>query len=264
MAKKSAEPDVIDPSQNPPEVPSNGTKRADPAALKTAAGTATAPVEPQVHPGVEWMNTAPVEEIIKHPRFGGILGQRVQEERERTRKEIETEQAKKAREDVEREMEELANYDPREFSQRWLSAREQERIKDQEKTLRDGIRKEFATQIGETFRTIAEWQELTPDEFSRLQQAVAGKDDDSAVGAFNIAALEIISDRKSTKRLEEWRAKDLAKEREAIRAEEAAKVLSKSQRPDLARGSQPGPFDPSKLSDKEFDDWYRKTALGRI
>lgn len=253
MAKKAATPE-----------PEQAAPPADPTPASAPPAPAAAPAEPVVHPGVEWLNTAPVEEILKHPRFGGILGQRTQEERERIRKEIEAENAQKARDAVEREMQELANDDPLEFSKRWLSEKEQERIRDQEKTLRDGVRKEFATKIGETFRNLAEWQEITPDEFSKLQQAVAGKSDDEAVGAFNIAALDIIADRRSAKRLDDWRAKELAKEREAIRAEEAAKQLHNSPRPDLARGSQPSPFDPTKLSDKDFDRWYRENRLGRI
>lgn len=212
----------------------------------------------------KWLETASVEEIVKHPRFGGILGQRQQEMRERVRKELEAEQAEKARLQAEQELEKLANEDPVTFAERYLSEKERKRIADQQRELRSGVRKEFAEKIGKTFQTLAEWQELTPEEFNQLQQAVEGKDDEDAIGAFNIAALNIVAERKSAKKLADFRSKDLAKEREAIRAEEAAKLLERSPRPDIARGSQAPAPDPTRLSDKDFDQWYRQNMLGKI
>lgn len=218
---------------------------------------------PQPDPVQEWLAKVTPDELIKNDRVRGIFGQRLQTEREKIRQEMQEENQRAAMIKAQEELDRLAVEAPEEFAQRYLSSKEQERIRQQEQTLKAGIRSEFAKKTGEAVRSLTEFQDITPEEFGKLQASLAGKSDDEAIAAFNATAIDIIADRRSQKRLQDWRAKDLAKEREAIRAEEAAKGLQTSQRPDMARGNQPAPFDPTRLSPKEFDTWYRQNMLGR-
>lgn len=226
----------------------------------------TPPAEPVLSPqeqAFKWLAEAPPEEILRHSRLGGILGQRAQAAREQGRKEAAEEAERFARLRAQEELDKLAREDPAEFASRYLSNKEQQRIREEQRTVRDGVRKEFAEQIGKTFQNLTEFQQITPEEFGKLQEAVAGKTDEEALVAFNLAATDIVAERRASNRLKEWKEKELAKEREAVRTEEAAKLLKNGDRPDLRRGSQPAPFDPSKLSDAEFKKWYEANQLSR-
>lgn len=231
------------------------------------AAPAEAPVEasPAQEDLIEkWLETATPEQILKYRKIGGIVGQREQTARERARRDVEIEQAAIAQQQAQAELDRLATEDPDEFARRYLTSKEQARIQQQTATLRSGIREEYARYIGDGVRQLAEFAEITPEEFGKLQSSMAGKSDQEALAAFNATVIDIVADRRANKRTSEWRAKELAKEREAIRTELAAAGLQSSERPDLRSGSQPAPFDPTKLSPKDFDAWYRKDVLGRV
>lgn len=238
------------------------TTTATPA---TATPAAEAESAAAVDPVGEWLAKATPEEILKHDRVRGILGSRLDVERQRIRQELSEEQDRRAREQAEADLLELAKANPFEFSQRYLTKAEQDRIKRETENLRTSTRAEFAKQLGRGYSALPEWSELTPAEQETLQNAVKGKSDDDALVAFNAAAVDVIADRRATKRQAEFREKDLAKEREAIRQEEAAKRLKASERPSMDKsGTEPSKGGWQDLpAGKDFNREYEKNVLGR-
>lgn len=228
-----------------------------------AEETAQPPEAPKVVPFDEWIASATPDEIMRHPKIAGIHGQRLQSERERVKREEQERRDREAYDKAQREMEELANTDPEEFAKKYLSTKEQEKIRQNQKLARDEIQKKYAEEIGRTLRVLTNGEELSPEEFNRLQAAMTGKADEEAIGAFNAVAVDIIADRKLAKSMAKYRNEEMAKEREAIRAELAAEKLQNSERPDMARGTSPKPFDPTQLPPAEFSKWYAENVLNR-
>lgn len=211
----------------------------------------------------DWLASASVEEIRRHPRFQGILDSTLEQERARIREQIAAQQAEESRQKAEQELLRLANDDPYEFSRRYLSEAEQKRLAKNLDDLRRSTRTEYAQKLGQAYSSLPEWREFSPEEQAKIAQQLAGKSDDEVLGAFATAAVDVLAERRAQKRLADWREKELVKEREAIRQEEAAKKLQGSPRPDLSRGTQGGKFDPSQLSDAEFNKWYQDNILSR-
>lgn len=213
-----------------------------------------------------WLDKATPEDILRHSRVGGILGNRIQIREQVVRQEEAARALEAARREIEEENLRLADEDPAELARRYKTDKVREREEREKQEQYNKIEQEFSTAIGETFKAIPEFQNLTPEEFNRLQVALEGKTNKREILAiFTTVGAEIVADRKAEKRLADYRAKELPKEREAIRTEEAAKRLQTSERPDLAKGSSTRTkFDPSKMSDKDFAEFYNKEMLGRI
>lgn len=258
-----------------PQTNNNGTANGSPPPTPTAQAQASPvrledlSVEQQREIAQKWLETASPNDILSHRRVGGILGQRTQSIREQITNEVQNQLAQKARQDAEAELARLANEDHDEFVKRYMSLKEQDKIREQQAAIAAGIEKDFSDGIGEALKAFPEFSELTPEEFNKLQQAVTstGGSRKEILAAYTRAATEVISDRKARKQIENFRSKELEKEREALRQEEAAKLLQKSARPDLAPASNPGQargIDPTTLSDKDFDKYYRENFLSRM
>lgn len=227
--------------------------------------TQTPTEETPLDPVAEWLKTAPPEEILKNDRIAGIFGSRLQNERDRIRAEVNTESERKAAEKAEADLIALAQTDQYEFARKYLTDKEQERIRRELDQVKSSTRSEFAANLGRGYKALPEWGNLTPEEETRLRNAVAGKADDEFVVAFNAATLDIVAERRAQAKMSQWTEKELAKEREAIRQEESSKRLKNGTRPTLARaGGDVRPQDPSTLPDKEFREYYEKTILPTI
>jgi len=226
-----------------------------------AAGAASGGQAVETPAWQQAIDQAAAEELRKHPKVAGIVGDMVDKairNWERTQHERIT---AAQRQQAERELEEMAQSDPLGFSRRFLSDKEQDRLQRQFQTLRESTREEFARYVGAAYRGVPEWAELTPADYESLARAVAGKGDDEVIAAYNARALEIIADKRAEKRASErhqkWRSSELETEVEARIKERQAQALQRQRAPSVARPAGPGaPFDPTKLDDKAFREWY--------
>lgn len=241
------------------------TTPTETATAPAAASTDGAATEPQVNPGLEWLNTASPDEILKNDRIRGIFGSRIQQEREQIRQQMSAEQDRAARQKAEQDLLNLAKSDPFTFAQTYLSKAEQERLQNETQNLKQSARVEFVQQIGRGYAALPEWQNLTPAEQETLARSVMGKSDDEALISFNAAALDVIAERRANAKAAKFRESELAKEREAIRQEETAKRVKTSARPSLDRGAtQPQGGDWQSLPPgKDFNKAYEEFVLGR-
>src|SRR5262245_15653717 len=214
--------------------------------------------------GRAWLESAPADEIRKHPRFGGILGETLARERERIRDEARRENEQAAAQKAHEELRQLARTDYAAFAERWLSEDQQQTLKAQLDDLHRKTRTEIVQNLGHAFAALPEWAEPTPEEQVKLARALEGKSEEDVPGAFAVAFSDLLADRRAAKRHAEWQQKELAKERDAIRQEEVAKRLARSESPDLARGGQARADDHLRLDDpREYNAWYEKNVLKR-
>lgn len=228
------------------------------APVETPAAPAPVETTPEP-PTVDWqaeLERADAKELRKHPKIAGMIGSElqraVQAERERLAKEA-TETAQ--REAAER-LERLAREDPDTFIQQWMSDQQRQKIMGQINEMHGKARKEMGEAIGRAFRDLPEWAELTDEDHQKLAEALSGKHDDEVLPLFNRHALELVAERRAKKQMEQWRTKELAKEREAIRQEEAAKLLRESEAPDARGPKGQARQDVGKMPQEDFDKYW--------
>jgi len=100
---------------------------------------------------------------------------------------------------------------------------------------------------------------MTQDEHAKLMEAVQGKADDEVLTAFAAAATNLVAERRSIQRFEEWKKKELDREREAVRKEEAAKLLAKTPGADISRGkTRPDTVDVDSMTPRQFEEHWKK------
>lgn len=208
-------------------------------------------------------------EIRKHPRVAGIVGEMVDKAVRKWANDQQERITNAQRAQAEKDLLELAERDPLGFSKRFLTDKEQERLHRQFATVQQQTREEFARRIGRAFQDVPEWKEFTAQDYEALAMAVQGKPDDEIIAAYNAKAAELIADKRAEKRASEryqkWRADELEKEVDARVKDTLAKRLKRDARPDLrpAAGA-PAKFDPNKLSDSDFNQWYEKNVLAKV
>jgi hypothetical protein len=219
----------------------------------------------EVNPVEEYFRTASPDEIMKNDRIRGILGSRLQAEREKIRKDLGEEQDKAAREKAEADLIELARWQPQQFAEKYLTDYEQKKIQKDLDALKDNALSEIAGYIGEGYRDLPEFQNLTTAELEKLNAAVVNKSHRDAIKGFNAAALDVIAERRANAKLATYRETELPKEREAARQEAAATRLKQGARPTLTRA--PAPTEGNGWQDlppgPDFNKAYEQHVLGR-
>lgn len=255
VAIPAAEPATPDPKEATPQPGAGGAAQTgDSAAVDTSPEWA------------RYLETAPTDELKKHPKIAGLVGDLADKAWRKKQAEHDDAARSRAQAEAEAALERLADEDPEAFAARFKSDKERERAIRQFQSLRNDTRAEFANAVGSAYRDAPGWDDV---DHAKLMQAVAGKPDDEVIVAFHKEAmrqLTEINSKKSAKALyEEWREKELPKEREALRKEIAAEMLKKEPKPGLTRGKAAGvsndwasiPIGP------EYDRWYEKNVLKR-
>lgn len=221
----------------------------------TPEQTETAP-EPVT---IDWqaeLEKADAKELRKHPRIAGIIGSELQRARQEERQRITDETAAKEREKLQAELEQLAQTDPEEFTKRWLTRQGQQKTLSQLNQLEAKIINDTAQAIGRAVRDVPEWQEMTEAEQREFLEPLAKVPDSEIPATFNKMMAELIGDRRAKKLLAEWKSKELAKEREAVRQEEAAKLMQASDAPDTRGPKGQAKQDIKAMSDEDFDKYW--------
>lgn len=226
-----------------------------------AVETPQAPVDPMQELSERLSKLDPKEfrrVINQNPSLAGVVGAEIQRavaEREARDRE---EYQRQAKAKAEAELETLAREDPLAFTERWLSQTQRQKAQQQFQGVRGTARQEFATNIGRAVRELPEWGELSQDDHQELIGEVSGKNDDEALPVFIRKATQLVGRKVAQKMLNDWKAKELPKEREAIRAEERAKLLRATGAPDLEQPKGMPDGNPANLSDEEFTKWWNK------
>lgn len=217
----------------------------------------------------EWaryLDQAPADDLRRHPKIAGVVGDMVDKALRKWKSDQDGQVSVKAAQEAEAALEKLAKDDPEAFSERFLNDKQRERTLRQFQSLRDDTRAEFAQHVGSAYRDAPGWDEI---DHAALMKAVAGKPDDEVIVAFHKEAMRQLTDINSQKTgkalFNEWREKELPKEREALRKEVAAEFLKKEPRPGLTRGKAAGgtPDWASIPIGPEYDRWYEKNVLKR-
>ncbi len=236
------------------------TAKPAPATPEQPPEQTTSPVAVQTLPAdttpawLRELDSADPEVLRRHPRIAGIVGSMFDQWRQRH----EAEQAQKtAAEGAEAERKRLRELRKTNWSAYDAEMDEREAREEHETELQRHLgetRQQFAERLGRAYRNLPEWSEFSQQDIETLAAAVANKSDDEALEAFAVTGAALVADKRTAKKVSEWAQKELAKEREAIRKEEAAKYLQGTERPDMARPKGlPAKFNPAALSDEEFD-----------
>jgi hypothetical protein len=266
MSEETASPTPV-PATDAPATPTTPPQATTPAAER-AAGEGTS--APAVDTASEWqkhLESANPEDLRRHPKVAGLVGDMVDKAMRRWRAEQDAEVSQRAAQQAEHHLLTLAKEDPEAFAERFLTDKQRETTLRQINRLREDTRAEFAHSIGRAYQDAPGWDEI---DHEALAKAIANKPDDEVIPAFHKEAmrqlLDLNASRKAKAEFETWKEKELAKEREAIRKEVAADLLKKGPRPDMTRGRNlptaraawmdlpPGP---------EFDAAYEREVLGR-
>ena len=241
-----------------PEEPTPATA-AEGQATAQAAAQPTEAAAPQVDYNA-LLDQIPDDVIRSHRRINGYAGSMAQRMAEAERQRIAQEEYQRAQAAREAELMREAEENPFAFSQKWLKGKAEERAKLELSELRTKTQTQLFEKIASSYAALPEWQQLTPDEFARVSQAVAGKSDDDLVAAFNVAALDVISSRRAQSQGERIARERLKDEVEAQVQQRLAERLRGERPPDLmAPVNVAGISDASairQMSDAEFDAFY--------
>jgi membrane-associated HD superfamily phosphohydrolase len=115
-----------------------------------------------------------------------------------------------------------------------------------------------AESLGRSLNDLPEWAERTDEDVQKLAAALANKPPEEVIPAFNRFVVDFLADKREGKRRQKWQEGQLSKEREAIRQEEAARLLKGSTAPDTTKPKGEATFSPTTMSDAEFNDYWKK------
>jgi hypothetical protein len=223
-------------------------------------------VEPEVPAWRKALDEAPPEELRSHPKFWGIVGSELETRRQRWESDnaarLEAEASKKLEEDLLA----LADNDPDALAERFKTDVFKRRQEQGVASLRSGAREEMVRNIGQAYRALPEWAELTPADHQEFYEALAGKKDDEVLPTFNALAARKIAQVQARKQIDTWRQTDLQKERDAIRLEEQTKLLQGGDRPGIGRTRGNGTIsdEPNwRTEPGKWEAWYSRTAGSR-
>lgn len=239
----------------------SATGAGTPATAATPAAAAPpspAPAEP------DWtalLDQAPADVLLRHRRVNGMVGEHAQRLATRDRERIEREAAERAQHDAEERLMREAEDNPFEFAQKWRTEKAKENAQKELADLRRNAQADMMRRVGESYGSVAEWRELSPEELAHLGDALAGKGEDDLLPAFNAAALDLVASKRARKQMERELEQRLASEKRAWLTEHEATRLARDDVPDLKGASTRGTIDIRNLSDKEFNKLYEQTFL---
>ena len=232
-----------------------GTAQGKESTASKAADKPAAAAAPEVDYDAI-LDTIPDHVLTRHRRINGYAGTIAERERQR----IATEENARAQREAEERMIREAEENPFEFTQKWLKGKAQEKAQLELNQVKTRAQAALFEKVANSYAALPEWRSLTPDEFARVQRAVAGKADEELVAAFNVAALDVLAERRASSLADRYNRDRLEAEVQARLTEAQAARLRGERGPDMSAPiSAVGNFDPRNLSPDEFDRWYKQT-----
>lgn len=260
-APPAAEPTPPPATDKPAAAPTRATPGKPAARAPSEPAAPAAP--PSQEPDIEGLLGK--DDFWKHPKVAGRIGDLVRRQTEQQKARWDAEQQEAASRAERERLKKLRQEDPYQYAQLMEAQEEAQEAESKLQKLRTETRGEFARAIGSAFKDLPEWAEVTPDEMKALADAVAGKGDDEAVPAFNLAAVRIVAAKIADKRVASEVEKRVSTEKDAWRAEWEAERLAGEQGPGLARARQTNYSDePDHIKDpKAWNEWYDRTVKAR-
>ncbi len=240
------------------ETPAKTTGVLDSQAAQTAATQAES---------VDWASViekANPEELRRHPRVAGIVGDMVQKAHDRWKREQEDAITRQKAEEAEARLQKLAEEDPVAFANQYLSKAQAEKVQRELAEVRSRTASDFAKAIGAAVAGLEEYKDLSQEDLAEIAAQLAGKAEHEVLGHYTVSMIKKLVAKGVGKSLEAEITKRLAKEKEAWRKEWEAERLTGEPAPDLAKPKPASKFDPAKLPPDKFNQWYEKEVLGRL
>lgn len=249
-----------------PATPAPPPETATDGAVSEAGGAGAVSEAPDWRALVDQLDH---KDLRSHPKVAGIVGAMVNQAMRNWERERGENESRQATERARTELRQMAKDDPVAFAERYLNDDQRDIALGQIEQLRRTEIGRMSQRIGQALHTIPGWAELTVDDHTELAKAIQGLSDDETFGPYAAKALELLAKRQigaaASERFEQWKKSELAKEREAIRAEVAADLLKKEPKPDMTKGGK-GPSQVemiSKMSDEDFDKFWNTQVLGQ-
>ncbi len=203
------------------------------------------------------------KELRSHERVAGIIGSEVQkavQNYERSKLDELNQRARKTQED---DMIRLAKENPEYVKEHYpgfyeiATQTEKRRAMDEVQGLKGQAVSEFAEQVGRAIQDLPEWGERTQEEWDDIAKELVGKTDNEVMAVFNKKVIDLVAKKRTAKAIEDFKTKELPKEREAIRLEIMAEQLKNSESPDTTKPkSQPGKVSPADMPQDQFDKYW--------
>ena len=239
--------------------------------VSTAADAQPADVSqaPEAPPAPDWrtlINDVDPTELRKHPRFAGIVGSEIDRALKKREAEMSAETRRKLEAEQDDEIARLLEENDETLTTRYPKARErlqslrEARSQSQIQQQLNEARNEVARLVGQGYTSLPEWAEVAnSDDYASMIASLQTLPPEQQVLTFTQKATQLLAARMTAKQFAKWQKDELAKVREVIRQEEAAKLLSNTPSPDTKRASGlPPKLDISRMSDKEFEDYWNK------
>jgi hypothetical protein len=221
---------------------------------------------PQADTTPNWqreLDTVDPKELRKHPKIAGIVGNLFDDAKRNWESTRAAEERQKGVEKRNKELLERAESDPIGFAEEWLNERRSALAAEDVAKMRGETMNEYARRIGRAYHDVPEWAEATQEEREALVARLAGVSDEDAIAKTNAYTLDIVAEKRAKRMLSEWKDKELAKEREAIRKEERASKFKDSDSPDLSRPGAAGKVDIRNMAPEAFKAYWDAMKQGK-
>ncbi len=251
----------------PEDLTQQSTATVTPAtAEKTPAAAPGATPAAEAALDLSILDKIPPDELVRHPRVAGILGDRVQRKLVEQQQQIEARQVETAAAAERERLKRLRREDPVAYAEVMDTVEAQQEREREMAGLHAKTRDEFARNIGRAATSLPEWSELTADDLGEIASSLAGKSDEEALGVYTQAVIKKLASRMVAKQLQTEVDKRLTQEKKAWRTEWEADRLSGEPKPDLTkpRGRPSKGVDLASIEDdREFNKQYEKHVLGK-
>jgi len=233
-----------------------------------------APEAAAAAPAPDWrtaLDTAPIDEVSKHPRFAGLLGERLQRERERIAQEAAETARRQADEEREADLLRLLEENDETLSTQYPKAKEallerrrQREELDVQRRVGESYR-DFSLRIGQAYASLPEWEEVVGKYRPALEEAINSKTTDAEqIQAFTITAADLVARVRADRQIQARIDDEVAKAKEAVRQEMAAERMGGTAAPDMRRpgGLPSASRRVAEMPEDEFDQWWQAHRAG--
>mgnify|MGYP001567458051 CR=1 FL=1 len=208
---------------------------------------------------VKTIDETDAAELRRHPKLAGIIGSEAQRISQLRSKHDQETESRRIHDATEAELLKFTDDNTDYLKQYYPKAYDHIMSIQASRARRDidGVKvkalDEVAQRVGASIRQLPEFAEFTQQDHERLVKAAEGKTDDDALATIYQTVLDI----SANKRLAKLLAKETDRIREAVRQEEAAKLMRDSDAPDLAKPkSIPTKINILGMSAEEYDKLF--------
>jgi hypothetical protein len=238
------------------------TTEVAPEAAPIETPAPEAPVVAQTPTWQEELEKLDPKELRKHPRIAGIIGSELQRAKQAEQQQDQEQRRRETEDELLKFSEENAEYIRQHYPKAYehLMGLQRQRAEQDLTNAKGQSLHAIAAEVGKAYsETVAK---LTPEEWQSVSKALEGLSEEQVIPAY----ARLMHKFEVQKTHDEWKAKELSKaialERDAIRQEEAAKLLKTSEGPDITKSKGTPPLvDVGSMTDEQFREHARRYNL---